>query len=414
MLAHPVKTHLPSVAQLIISIIGLVVSVFSVLGLWAMMQLSTSITAQTKHQLPSILWIGFIVSLVAVPSMILSFRHLARKPMPEGNFQHLLLIASVLCALLIPVAYLLSKDPEILSNSFVLILLTILMVAAPIWWFVEFGRNRLRGGSPQRQWGLINFAVFVGMPLVMFIELVILILVATVILARQSDFKPLLMTLETQMTINPKDMSGFLEQIKPMLQKPEIWAAGFFLVCLLLPLVEEIFKPLALWFFIKREWSPSEGFVAGLICGASFALFESITSLGSASKETWVVTLIGRVGTGLLHTATAGLTGWALASAWRDGKYLRVGLAYLVSVIIHGSWNFFALLFGLADNQDLLINQSLSGLVKASPWIMGFLFAGMLTLLFLMNRKIKASSLPPALPPGIPRVIPPPLPVAIE
>jgi len=167
--------------------------------------------------------------------------------------------------------------------------------------------------------------------------------------------------------------------------------------------VEEFFKPLALWFFIKRGWSEAEGFSAGLVCGAAFALVESISAVVSLPQENWTALLIARIGTGLLHTLTAGLTGWALVSAWKTGNYKRLAVTYLVSMSMHGVWNFFALLSGLGTNLDLFANSSLAVFSNYAPWVLGVLFAAMLAVLFLMNLRIRSTSaLPPALPPLLP------------
>lgn len=401
---HPIKTHIPSIAQLIVSVIGVVSLVFSLLLLWIMVKLNASTESMAmpmNQQFPVLIWTGVLVSLVAVPSLVMSIQRLARTPMKSSRPKGLFVAASILFVLMIPVIYLVYKNPDILNSTFLMILLTILSIAIPVWWFVELGQHRLTSGSSQRQWGLVNFAIFVNLPLVIIVELIILAVVfilAGIWLSQQLEFKSILMTLQTQLLLNPEDIAGMLEQLKPLLDKPGVWAIGFFVVALLIPLVEELFKPLALWFFIKHEWSPSEGFTAGLICGASFALVESVTSLASVTQETWVATLIGRVGTGLLHTLTTGLTGWALTSSWRDGKYKRVGITYLVSVLIHAAWNFFALLYGLGANLNLFANSSLAALSEVAPWLLGILFAGMLALLVFMNHRIHSTSIPPKIP----------------
>lgn len=407
-----IKTHIPSIAQLIISVVGLVTTILSLLLLLVMARFSSSMESlaiPANQQIHVLIWTGVLVSMVALPSLVLSIQRLSRKPMKTTRPRGLFLAASILCAVMIPSIYLVYKNPDILSSTPIMIILTVLAIAVPVWWFVELGQHRLAAGSPQRQWGLVNFAVFVNLPLVILVELILLavvFIVAGVWLSQQLEFKSILMTLQTQLMLNPEDMTGILEQLKPLVEKPGVWVVGFFLVVLVIPLVEELLKPLALWFFIKHEWSPSEGFTAGLICGASFALVESVTSLASVTQETWVATLIGRVGTGLLHTLTAGLTGWALTSSWRDGKYKRVGITYLVSVSIHAAWNFFALLYGLGSNLEIFENSSLSGLVSVSPWVLGSLFAVMLVILFLMNQKIRKSAIPPSIPPSLPPLIP--------
>jgi len=83
----------------------------------------------------------------------------------------------------------------------------------------------------------------------------------------------------------------------------------------LIPLLEELLKPLAIWILVWRKLTPVEGFVAGLICGSAFGLIESIGNLASISGSDWIIVVLGRTGTGLLHTVATGLVGWGLASA---------------------------------------------------------------------------------------------------
>ena len=151
--------------------------------------------------------------------------------------------------------------------------------------------------------------VFVDMPLIILIEVILLVFVlilASAWLVGQAEFKPLLMTVQTQLMLNPQDFSIIMKQVGSLLQKPGVLTSSFFLVVILIPLLEEMFKPLVLWFFVKRDWSPSEGFTAGLVCGAAFALVESVLSIVSVPQDTWLMTLVGRIGTGLLHTLTTG------------------------------------------------------------------------------------------------------------
>lgn len=403
---QPIKTHLPSVAQLIISIIGLVTSLFSALALLLLMKLGSSIQplgGQTDQSVYVIAWLGIILSLVSIPSIVLSIRRLARLPISAIQPRSKLIAASVAFLTIIPLGYLIYASPTLLSNSLIKVLLSFITVAIPLWWFIELGQNKLPKSSSQRFWGLINFQIFAGLPIVLLVEIILFVLaliIGGVWLANKNDFAPLLMTLQTQMMVDPKNMTAVLDQILPLLQNPGVLAALFFSLSIVTPMVEEFFKPLALWFFIKRGWSEAEGFSAGLVCGAAFALVESVSAVVSLPQENWTALLIARIGTGLLHTLTAGLTGWALASAWRTGNYKRLAVTYLISMSLHGLWNFFALLSGLGTNLDLFANSSLAAFSDSAPWVLGVLFAGMLSVLILMNRKIRStSSLPPVIPP---------------
>jgi hypothetical protein len=399
------KTHLPSVAQLIISIIGLVTLLFSALALLLLMKLGSSfqtLSGQSDQSVYVLAWLGIILSLVTVPSIVLSIRRLARLPLTANQPRSRLIAASFAFLAIIPLGYFIYTSPELLSNSFLKVLLSFITVAIPLWWFIELGQNKLPKSSAQRFWGLINFQMFAGMPIVFLVEIILLVLaliVGAVWLANKNSFAPLLMTLQTQVMVDPTNMTSVLDQIIPVLQNPGVLAALFFSLSIVTPLVEEFFKPLALWFFIKREWSEAEGFSAGLVCGAAFALVESVTAVASLPQENWMVLLIARIGTGLLHTLTAGLTGWALVSSWKTGHYKRLAVTYLISMSLHGVWNFFALLSGLGTNLDLFANSSLKAFSNSAPWVLGTLFAVMLAMLFLMNRKVYAtSSFPPAIP----------------
>ncbi|MRS04729.1 PrsW family intramembrane metalloprotease, partial [bacterium] len=225
-------------------------------------------------------------------------------------------------------------------------------------------------------------------------------ILGSVWLTNKNELAPIIMTLQTQIMVDPKNMTSVIEEVGQLLQNPGVVAAIFFSLSIVTPLVEEFFKPLALWFFIKRGWSEAEGFSAGLVLGAAFALVESVSAVAALPQESWSTLLVARVGTGLLHTLTTGLTGWALVFAWKTGKYGRLGLVYLISMTLHGFWNFFALVSGLGTNLDLFAQSSFAAFISSAPWVLAVLFAGMLFMLFFMNRRIRLSSpQPPALPP---------------
>jgi len=403
LLPQPVKTHFPSVFQLLISLFGLVMSILTGLFIFIMLKVSSSIETlpdTSFQQLRQYAWLILLIALLSLPSLVLSIRRLARLPQ-EHIDRSSLLAASIAFLVLISLLVITYVYPELLKTTFVQVFFTCLAVAVPLWWFLELGRYKLRKGSNQRFWGLVNFQIFAGMPLIIFFEVLVIaavVVIGGVWLFNQADFKPFLMTLQTQLLLNPQDMEKLTEQITQIFQKPGAMVAGLMVIVVLIPLVEEILKPLALWFFIKKQWTPAEGFTAGLACGASFALVESLTAVLSVPQGDWLPTLIARVGTGLLHVLTTGLNGWALVSAWRDKKFNRLGLTYLISVSLHGTWNLFAILYGV-NNVEFSLFSSDAGIVKASPWVLGILVIGMLTTLVLMNQKIRRTQIPPAIPP---------------
>ncbi|KAF0111287.1 MAG: hypothetical protein FD147_1038 [Chloroflexi bacterium] len=401
MFDRPVQTHMPSVAQLVISIIGLFSSILTMFALGLLIVVNGSmleVSMPETQQMLFLIWISGAISLLTLPSLVLSIRRLARKSLPQTNSRKLYVIANLLAPAIVFLIYFGNKAIVSQSLPAVKAILTVILVTVPLWWFVELGRHHLNSGSPQRQWGLVNFGVYITLPIVIFVELVLIAIgigIGIAWLMQQPEFTPLWMQMQTELRINPQEFPNILAHLEPLLQKPGVIAAGFFGVAILIPLVEELFKPLALWFFMKRNWSPAEGFTAGLLSGAAFAMVESLTSLSAVPNEAWLVTIIGRVGTGLLHILTTGLIGWALTASWRDGRYLRVGMVYLASVTIHGVWNFFALLFGLGPNLNIPTIPSFATLSIASPWILVVIALWMITILFAMNRKLRIESIPP-------------------
>jgi RsiW-degrading membrane proteinase PrsW (M82 family) len=187
-----------------------------------------------------------------------------------------------------------------------------------------------------------------------------------------------------------------------LLQRPAVVGAILLAAVLVVPLIEELLKPLGVWVLKSRGLSPAGGFTAGMICGAIFALLESLFSLSAISGEEWLYTVVGRVGTGLLHLALTGFNGWALAASWRDGRYLRIGITYILTVLVHGVWNLFAMLMGLnmvGDELELNVNPVLTA---SAPWVLVALAFAILAALFLLNRHLRHAQTPVSSPPPLP------------
>ena len=127
----------------------------------------------------------------------------------------------------------------------------------------------------------------------------------------------------------------------------------------LMPLIEEMLKPLALWTLRKRLLTPAEGFSAGLLAGAGFALFESATIIAQTGVGAdWSQMVMLRIATSLLHMTTSGFVGWGLASGWTRKKYGRTILTILAATGIHGLWNSLVISMALIPVMGNLVGQS--------------------------------------------------------
>ena len=398
-----------SIAQLVLSIIALfstLVSSLSALILFKIPGLS-SIASEALEPLKSFMWVNGLIGLVAVPSLVLSIRRLSGKPAPQRLRQGLL-VAS-LALLLVPLLVLLEeKIIRVTLPAGLLALINLLVVGLPLWWLVELGSHRLKTGSRQRGWGLTTLSLFVSMPVIMTVELLFLLVVivfGSVWITRQPGFIDIVNQLQNRLLVNPLEVQGLVSLLEPLLNRPEVGLTVLLAICLFLPLIEEFLKPLGLWFLSRHNLTPAEGFTAGLVCGAAFALLESSLALTVASGEGWLTTAAGRLGTGLLHTFTAGLNGWALVSTWKEGKFLRQAAVFILTVLLHGTWNLFALLAGLREAEGQFQTLVNPGLAAASPWVLGGLATLMLAGLFFANFKLRPDETPLMLPPEIPQVL---------
>lgn len=398
------KAHIPSIFQLLMSLAGLVSGLAAVVILVAMVLIRALFMPEDSFSLGQMLplvWACLLFALLTLPSVVLAIRRLAHKTQLTPNSRYSLLLASLTLIPAVGLGFLGVRLASGQGSSVVLSLISMALILAPIWWFLEFGRSRLPVGSAQWQWGLVSFGINVTLPIIVLFELIIiaiLLSVGGVWMARQPEFTPIWMQFQTQLMLDPQKMNLLVERILPLLQKPAVVMGGFMFVSLIVPLIEEIFKTSALWFFIKRGMTAADGFTAGLLCGAGFALVESTTSILAVPGEAWGFTIIGRVGTGLLHIFTAGLMGWALASAWQGGRYVRLGGVLLANVLIHGVWNFLAVTGALADRLPVTFDLFPPLPAWIPPAAMVALFVLLFGGLWIMNRFLRHQHIPPEIP----------------
>lgn len=223
--------------------------------------------------------------------------------------------------------------------------LHILGVGLPILWLVHLGKRNLSVGSAQRTWGVLGSGLVLSPLLILVVEIAVLVIVmavVTIYLSSQPGLSAKLAGLVQRLSTAPPTTRMVQRILGPYLLQPGVIFSVLAIGAVIMPLIEEALKPVGVWILIGRNLSPSAGFVAGLLSGAGYALFESLAFASSA--EDWALVVVARIGTGLMHILTTGLVGWALAVAWRQGRYLRLGMAYLTAVLFHGLWNGLTLL----------------------------------------------------------------------
>lgn len=395
----------PSVGQLLLSGLGILTLLPLSAGMFLLGLLMAAQGEYSRSQsLPlfSLGWAAALVSLLLLPSLLYTlFRLLGsdRQPWRFSGSYRLSTLLILLWPLLVAAGGYLSQAQ--MWSWLLLPPIQLLVVCIPLWWLIEIGQRGLQGGSPQRKWGLLSFGLLVSPLLIIVIEMILLAVVfilAGIWLGSQPEALDQLNRLAARLA-NAEMQPDVLERaLRPYLLNPTIIFSTLAVAAGLVPLIEEIFKPLALWTLAKKQITPQQGFVGGLICGASFALLETLGVLvGSAGLAggDWPVLALGRLGTGLLHIVTTALVGWGLASAWSQGRYLHLALSFLIAVFYHSTWNFFSLLMGAGSLFDGGANLSAlawaARLAQIAPLALAVLMIALLVTLIGGNRRLRST-----------------------
>lgn len=389
-----------------LTIIQFVFSVVAILGFWALalallvFGIFSPVDFQGGNLEKLSLYVfaagSAAVGLLVVPSAVYSFNRISGRDIavrfPDRWWLHPTILILALPAVLL-LGHLAARQ-----GSFGLLLLPffhILAVGLPVLWFLYLGVRGLPLGSQQRRWGVFDSGLVLGPIMIMVVEVILLgvvILVIGLFLINQPDLLRELFTDIEGLVNSNADPDQIITELRPFLLNPAVIFLVYLFAALLVPLVEEALKPVGVWLLINRGISPAEGFTAGLMSGAGYAFFESL-ALTSAAEQ-WMMVVVARIGTAVIHILTAGLMGWAMVYSWRNSSYLRLGFTYLGVVCLHGLWNGLTLLMVLA----LIIEESnpVSEIYFGVPAIGGLVpfFLGMLSLtaflaLLWVNRYLK-------------------------
>lgn len=389
-----------------LTIIQFVFSVVAILGFWALalallvFGIFSPVDFQGGNLEKLSLYVfaagSAAVGLLVVPSAVYSFNRISGRDIavrfPDRWWLHPTILILALPAVLL-LGHLAARQ-----GSFGLLLLPffhILAVGLPVLWFLYLGVRGLPLGSQQRRWGVFDSGLVLGPIMIMLVEVILLgvvILVIGLFLINQPDLLRELFTDIEGLVNSNADPDQIITELRPYLLNPAVIFLVYLFAALLVPLVEEALKPVGVWLLINRGISPAEGFTAGLMSGAGYAFFESL-ALTSAAEQ-WMMVVVARIGTAVIHILTAGLMGWAMVYSWRNSSYLRLGFTYLGVVCLHGLWNGLTLLMVLA----LIIEESnpVSEIYFGVPAIGGLVpfFLGMLSLtaflaLLWVNRYLK-------------------------
>ena len=304
-------------------------------------------------------WSSIFSALLLLPVFLLSLYRLRGKIAPKwlDTGRSGLGKAALLVILVWPVVTFLGWWIEGFPRvaGYVLGLINIFVTGLPVLWIYTISQWKLTSFTQEQKWRIFGFSFMVMPTAIIFAEVIALVGIAAVvglIYLYQSAIDPSL-TRELEFIITKVSLGGDMDTIimllKPYLVRPTIIFAGLAIFSGVIPVVEEILKPAALWAMAGKNLTPRDGFVGGLISGAAFALMENLMFFASVmTPDEWLVGAFTRATTGVLHMLGSGLVGWGLARAWQEGKWGVLGRNLVLAISFHGLWNASALFAGIA------------------------------------------------------------------
>ena len=288
-----------------------------------------------------------VIGLLIVPMGYFNLRHVLGKPetyvKPRNQSVWLISFLAAVWFLVV-----LSADRIVeFSGAWVQItelLIFYISLGLPIIIILWIGLGGIPMGSKRRVWSIFGLGLVLGPLLILISEITIIIFttfVGVFYFTKTSRLDHELMEFFNQMVGN-NSVEGIQELLIPYLTNPWVIVTILVFVSLIVPIVEEFLKPAGTWLAIKKNMEPRDGFVMGILSGAGYALFETLSAAGGMG-DGWGMVLLGRAGTDLLHIFNTGLMGWAMISDWKLNGWLKLIGVYILTIFIHGLWNGFAL-----------------------------------------------------------------------
>lgn len=258
-------------------------------------------------------------------------------PFPPWSW--IVLPSMVIISILVGGLVTLAKLPWL--NWILLPFLTVFVIALPIWLVFGIATRGIELGSRWRFFSIFSLSLTLAPFLMVVLEILALSMIivggAVYVAFTQPELANELQALALRVN-ETLSQEAVLAILAPYLRNPILIATGIGYIAIIVPLIEELLKPLAVWFFARKLASPAQGFALGVLSGAAFALFESLNASADGTT-TWAVIVTARTGTSLLHMMTSGLVGWGIASAFGERRIGRFFAAYALAVLIHGIWN---------------------------------------------------------------------------
>ena len=374
------ETDWMSILQLVFSLGVLAFSILIVLAtifgkaMVSQTNLAKDLGASVDPMLVVFACTAFVIGSAALVSAICSGRRMVGKPYPawlQAKMPWLYGAIFVLPVLLL-LGLNLFRIPKY-SDAWMPIFSILCIFTAGIW-YMRIGYGRDWGKSPQRDSGLLTFSFGFTTILIMVTELLALAIFGVVFLLitlQDPEVRQLILTLPSLLQGVQADSLTFQKIIQELIAKPIVVFATILLIAFLIPLIEELLKTIGVFLLKGRNLNPREGMLAGIVSGAGFGIVEgmlfAIQAGPGTEPITWVIFVIGRAAALILHIFNGALNGFALVRFWQNRKAAPLIGTFLISLLIHGTWNLISVL-----GSTNFLDQSISAGITISIFLIVF------------------------------------------
>lgn len=392
------KTHWPSLLILVIFGVSaaLLVALFAGLSMSSFIDLFNTVGDPAGQMIVAFAY-GFELLLLLICCWFVLQRTMGREQanlifiFPFAEWQIFAVIGIVVVSVLVGAA---ASYTEITWLTWLILpILTILVIVPPIWLLFGIGTKGIELGSRWHVFTILGLGLTIGPLIMIVLELTVLMSILVVggvfIAIQQPDlFKEL--TNVANILEQETNPGMILNLFAPYLKNPVVIGTVLGFIAVIIPLIEELFKPLAVWIFARRLTSQAQGFAMGMLSGGAFALIESLNASGDGSLS-WAAIVSIRAGTSLLHMTASGLVGWGISSAFLEKRASRFFAAYFTAVGIHGIWNACAAGASISSiGESIGKPEWLINYIPALVCGMLVLGMGMFAVLIASNRKLRS------------------------
>lgn len=278
------------------------------------------------------------------------------------------------------------------SSAFVLPVVTILAIGLPILLYIRISLRGLALPPARRGWSIFGASLLVSPVLALVFEALavgVILIVYMGYASRVPGLKDVLSTLVSSLQSGSATENETMHLAASLAFAPGAMIALLTTFSIAVPVIEETIKIAVIWVYLGRLRRPLDGFVLGILCGAAFALTESL-GFASAGAADWTANAAARATAALPHILNSGLLGWALVSAWKEHRYGRLTATFLAVILVHGVWNAVSLGIALSEFSPFIANVP-ALLQNRYPWYAAWalLVLGSLVGLIFNNRQMR-------------------------